>query len=432
MAWNFHEYYTNHDSGLIGKLILAENEKKQLKELRQIIRWRTKEVFEEAKVIAEEVKLQTLTLERVQTRLTSTKLMYLSKKEQHKVAQLICDMDDEAREEFLSLTPRFWTQGSFQYDTLNRPFHPGQEMDIDDGTYMPMPIFESEPKIGHSLLLLLVDSSLKSLAAENDGWIYEAKQTCGRIKIPSKKTHIDVPMYAIPKDQFIQKQTAMAKCRAKVATESIFESYAMDSADTSYNVDSEHVNLALRDGSKKWLNSDPKIVEDWFNDSCNRIGQHLRKVCRFMKAWRDAQWEVGGPSSISLMAATVNILDRVSHNPENMGETMKIIAKHLPEEFSNGVESPDSTDDKPLFPPFYEHGDRERDIIEKLSRLHGILLEAEVTESKTHALDTINVAFGKRVEDHTLIIDEKAAPAFKEVASTASAPAIISSTMVSG
>ncbi|ENA38411.1 hypothetical protein AB52_2979 [Escherichia coli 6-537-08_S1_C2] len=29
-------------------------------------------------------------------------------------------------------------------------------MDIDDGTYMPMTVFESEPRIGHTLLLLLV------------------------------------------------------------------------------------------------------------------------------------------------------------------------------------------------------------------------------------------------------------------------------------
>ncbi|MCV5925990.1 hypothetical protein OFO11_29305, partial [Escherichia coli] len=41
--------------------------------------------------------------------------------------------------------------------------------DIDDGTYIPMTVFESEPSIGHTLLLLLVDTSLKSLEAENDG-----------------------------------------------------------------------------------------------------------------------------------------------------------------------------------------------------------------------------------------------------------------------
>lgn len=51
MTWNFHEYYTNNENGLMGKLVLSANEKKQLINLRQVIRWRTKEVFEEAKIL---------------------------------------------------------------------------------------------------------------------------------------------------------------------------------------------------------------------------------------------------------------------------------------------------------------------------------------------------------------------------------------------
>ncbi|MCC4820522.1 hypothetical protein LMH81_28815, partial [Vibrio lentus] len=85
----------------------------------------------------------------------------------------------------------------------------GQEMDIDDGTYLPMTIFESEPKIGHQLLTLLVDSALKSLVVENKSWEFESKRTCARIKIPTERTHIDVPMYAIPKDKFLDKQVAL-------------------------------------------------------------------------------------------------------------------------------------------------------------------------------------------------------------------------------
>nr|4U0N_A Chain A, Cyclic AMP-GMP synthase [Vibrio cholerae O1 biovar El Tor str. N16961]4U0N_B Chain B, Cyclic AMP-GMP synthase [Vibrio cholerae O1 biovar El Tor str. N16961] len=380
MTWNFHQYYTNRNDGLMGKLVLTDEEKNNLKALRKIIRLRTRDVFEEAKGIAKAVKKSALTFEIIQEKVSTTQIKHLSDSEQREVAKLIYEMDDDARDEFLGLTPRFWTQGSFQYDTLNRPFQPGQEMDIDDGTYMPMPIFESEPKIGHSLLILLVDASLKSLVAENHGWKFEAKQTCGRIKIEAEKTHIDVPMYAIPKDE----------------------------------LDSENVNLALREGDRKWINSDPKIVEDWFNDSCIRIGKHLRKVCRFMKAWRDAQWDVGGPSSISLMAATVNILDSVAHDASDLGETMKIIAKHLPSEFARGVESPDSTDEKPLFPPSYKHGPREMDIMSKLERLPEILSSAESADSKSEALKKINMAFGNRVTNSELIVLAKALPAFAQ------------------
>ncbi|HAS6180493.1 TPA: hypothetical protein I7147_16630 [Vibrio vulnificus] len=430
MAWNFHQYYTNRNDGLMGKLVLTDEEKNNLKALRKIIRLRTRDVFEEAKGIAKAVKKSVLTFEIIQEKVSKTKIQHLSESDQREVAKLIHEMDDDARDEFLGLTPRFWTQGSFQYDTLNRPFQPGQEMDIDDGTYMPMPIFESEPKIGHSLLILLVDASLKSLVAENHGWKFEAKQTCGRIKIEGEKTHIDVPMYAIPKDEFVKKQVALNANRSLLDS-FICESYDLDDT-ASYEVDSENVNLALREGERKWVNSDPKIVEDWFNDSCERIGKHLREVCRFMKAWRDAQWDVGGPSSISLMAATVNILDRVSHDSSDLGETMKIVAKNLPGEFARGVDSPDDTDEKLLFPPSYEHGRREMDIMSKLERLPEILSSAELADSKSEALQKINMAFGNRVTNSDLIVLAKALPAFAQQPSSASKPEKISSTMVSG
>ena len=430
MTWNFHQYYTNRNDGLMGKLVLTDEEKNNLKALRKIIRLRTRDVFEEAKGIAKAVKKSVLTFEIIQEKVSKTKIKHLSASDQLEVAKLIHEMDDDARDEFLGLTPRFWTQGSFQYDTLNRPFQPGQEMDIDDGTYMPMPIFESEPKIGHSLLVLLVDASLKSLVAENHGWKFEAKQTCGRIKIEAEKTHVDIPMYAIPKDEFVKKQVALKANRSLLESVSC-ESYDSDDTD-SYEVDSENVNLALREGERKWVNSDPKIVEDWFNDSCGRIGKHLRKVCRFMKAWRDAQWDVGGPSSISLMAATVNILDRVSHDSSDLGDTMKIVAKNLPGEFARGVESPDDTDEKPLFPPSYKHGRREMDIMSKLERLPEILSSAESADSKSEALKKINMAFGNRVTNSDLIVLAKALPAFDQEPSSASKPEKISSTMVSG
>ncbi|GGP72247.1 cyclic GMP-AMP synthase [Shewanella algicola] len=432
MAWNFHQYYINRNDGLMGKLVLTDEEKNNLKALRKIIRLRTRDVFEEAKGIAKAVKKSVLTFEIIQEKVSKTKIKHLSESDQREVAKLIHEMDEDARDEFLGLTPRFWTQGSFQYDTLNRPFQPGQEMDIDDGTYMPMPIFESEPKIGYTLLVLLVDASLKSLVAENSGWKFEAKQTCGRIKIEGEKTHIDVPMYAIPKDEFMKKQVALNSNRSFLESVGC-ESNVYDSDDTdSYEVDSENVNLALREGERKWINSDPKIVEDWFNDSCGRIGKHLRKVCRFMKAWRDAQWDVGGPSSISLMAATVNILDRVSHDSSDLGETMKIVAKNLPGEFARGVESPDDTDEKPLFPPSYKHGRREMDIMSKLERLPEILSSAELADSKSEALQKINMAFGNRVSNSDLIVLAKALPAFAQEPSSASKPEKISSTMVSG
>ncbi|EGT0640430.1 hypothetical protein JAF85_003160 [Citrobacter werkmanii] len=428
MTWNFHQYYTNRSDGLVGKLLLSEQEKEKLKSLRQMVRIRIRDVFEEAKSIAKDVKKCALTVESTKLKLGNTRLKYLSDDDQKEVAKLIYEMDDETLDEFINLRPRFWTQGSFQYDTLNRPFHYGQEMDIDDGTYLPMPIFENEPKIGHTLLLLLVDSSLKSLEAENAGWVFEKKRTCGRIKIPKEKTHIDIPMYAIPKEQFLKKEEAISE--AVNMRKSMF---TMDSADSEdYKVDSEYVNLALREGLPKWFNSDPKIVEDWFNDSCKRIGRHLRKICRFMKAWRDAQWDVGGPSSICLMTATVNILDRLPHDKDDLGKTMRLVAENLPDEFSRGVESPDDTDEKLLFPSISEHGVWENAVMDRLRKLPEILINAENADTKQSALDIINTAYGNRVTNSDLIILSQTAQVLAAPISKASSPVKISSTMVSG
>ncbi|HCV66885.1 MAG TPA: hypothetical protein DGZ94_16655 [Serratia sp.] len=433
MRWDFNNYYNHNVDGLISKLKLDRTEFDKLKALRQQVRERTRDVFKEAQMVATDVRRYTLTLEGVKLKLEQTNIRYLSVTDRAAVARLIFEMDDEARDDFIKLQPRFWTQGSFQYDTLNRPFHPGQEMDIDDGTYMPMTIFESEPRIGHTLLLLLVDTSLKSLEAENDGWKFEEKNTCGRIKIPREKTHIDVPMYAIPKEQFQTKQTAADSAHIIKSADSMFESLAMNrNMREAYLVESDKVNLALRDGIKKWSISDPKIVEDWFNDSCKRIGVHLRAICRFMKAWRDAQWEVGGPSSISLMTAVVNILDREEHNGSNLTGTMKLVARLLPDEFCRGLESPDDTDEKLLFPAECDHNVHQRAIVETMGELQGILLDAENSGSREDALRKMNEAFGKRVTNASLITSITAAPAFHHSPSKEPAPVKINKTMVSG
>ncbi|MCJ8234687.1 hypothetical protein MPE84_10430 [Aeromonas veronii] len=434
MSWNFHRYYSDSTDGLISKLKLADERIATLKRLRKQVRIRTKIVFEEAKQLAK-ASNPASSFESMKLQVENSRLKHLSPQDQVEVAVLIKDMDPDARKAFLSLTPRFWTQGSFQYDTLNNPyFTPPQEMDIDDGTYLPMTIFEDQPVIGHRLLLLLVDSSLKSLADENEGWEFEAQSKCARLKIPDMNTHIDVPMYAIPEEQFLLKEAALSKSQSNVAMDSAImgtESLACNRAD--YSLDEGCVNLAIRDGKQRWIKSDPKIVEDWFNDCCRRIGSHLRDVCRFMKSWRDVQWkDGGGPSSISLMAATVSILDRVPHDKNDLGATMKLLARYLPTEFSNGVESPDHTDEKPLFPPFNEHGERERGIMEKLSELAVILDDAEKCLTKPLALSSINRAFGCRVNKSDLIVSAPSAPAFAGEPSRGSQAARISSTMASG
>lgn len=435
MDWNFHNYYSNKTDGLISKLKLNSEKISTLKALRKLVRNRIKDVFEEAKKLARTERLDALSMESFKIQVASSLRKYLPTEAQEEIALLIKNMDVPTRKAFLSLKPRFWTQGSFQYDTLNNPYAtPPQEMDIDDGTYLPMTMFANKPIIGHRLLLLLVDTSLKSLVHENHGWKFEAKRTCARLNIPHMNTHIDVPMYAIPNEAFEGKEEASLESSSEQMTKCLDSASSLRVKNRGYYLlDSNTVNLALRGDDEKWTKSDPKIVEDWFDESCYRIGDHLRDLCRFMKAWRDAQWQNGGgPSSILLMTATVNILDRIPHDKNDLGATMKLIAEHLPSEFSKGVISPDKTDEKLLFPSLPELDEKERDIMIKLKNLAAILAQADNASTQELALRAINQAFGQRVTHSHLIIRKQSAPAFKVEPAVQNKAKIISTTMSSG
>ena len=241
-------------------------------------------------------------------------------------------------------------------------------------------------------------------------------------------------MYAIPEEQFLEKEEAVQKALAynRQAQDS-FDLESMSESKEDYAIDPECVNLALRSGAEKWTNSDPKIVEDWFIDSCSRIGSHLKKLCRFLKSWRDAQWPSGGgPSSISLMAATVSILDKYSHDRNNFGSTMRLISSQLPYVFNAGVESPDHTDEKPLFPSYLDQNEEQKLIVKKMEALAQILAESEDAPTKLASLLKANEAFGNRVTNHELIVSKSAAPAFKDEPDGSVAPKTISTTFTSG
>lgn len=433
MTWNFHSYYTNRDTGLIGKLILADYEKDGLKALRQVVRERTRDVFDEAKkLVKSSQQFDSAILLRYEFK--NTHFKYLSGDDQRKLSELIMELSPDLIAEFMKINPRFWTQGSFMYDTLNRPYKPTQEMDIDDGTYLPMQFFEDKPAIGHQLLLLLVDASLKSLAAERYGWLFEPKETCGRIKIPAESVHIDVPMYAIPFEKFIEKEELIRKSAASQIFGEMYDSVSAADHALYDQIETDCVNLAVRKDDAKWIKSDPKDVHLWFQDACQRTGQHLRKVCRILKAWRDAgDWqESNGPSSISLMAAVVDILDRTTVDPKDFGLLMLTVARKLPDAFRNGVESPDENDDRPLFPPYYEHEPKHKEVMQKLEQLVDSLESAYAAHTKQDALDILNGEYGDRVQDISLIVAQAAAPAYESTPLKAKEAAIISTSMKSG
>jgi hypothetical protein len=68
--------------------------------------------------------------------------------------------------------------------------------------------------------------------------------------------------------------------------------------------------LAHRD--EGWKPSDPRKLEEWFRAAVRQHGEQLRRVCRYLKNWRDNRWEGCRLSSIALMACTVGEGNRQS------------------------------------------------------------------------------------------------------------------------
>ena len=94
------------------------------------------------------------------------------------------------------LSPRFFTQGSYAYKTLNSPYRPPtQQADLDDGVYFPFSYVESmPPKIMSELLWRAVDSVLAVIAKEMRWRLITSNANCSRLVI-AEDMHLDVPLY---------------------------------------------------------------------------------------------------------------------------------------------------------------------------------------------------------------------------------------------
>ena len=142
------------------------------------------------------------------------------------------------------LLPSFYGQGSYAMKTLINPIN-GNDYDIDDGVYIDG--YEDEdisnwpiPSTIHKWIKDAVED--RTVAGATD------KDTCVRVNY-AKGYHIDIPAYI---------------CKG----------------DDAY----------LAHKSKGWFISDPKSFTNWFinkvRDDIN-YGEQLRRVVKYIKAWRD-------------------------------------------------------------------------------------------------------------------------------------------------
>ncbi len=210
--------------------------------------------------------------------------------------------------------PRFMTQGSWSYDTCNLPCQtPPQEMDWDLGIYLPVDAWEDnavEPRHAAAAFYRMVEQIVAPVA-QAKGWTLSRKETCVRVNLTGETAHIDLPLYVAPAKEF---QTI----QEHVARKALGQPWALDSAtlaDAQQDWDDlRHISLALRDGT--WRRSDPRAVAKWFEKKRLRHPS-LRRLCRYLKAWRDHTWDSGGPSSIVLMICAAQALDTATKSLDN-------------------------------------------------------------------------------------------------------------------
>jgi len=198
--------------------------------------------------------------------------------------------------------PRFRSQGSCVYRTLIQPAHSGQEMDWDFGVYLPVEIMDARPKTAAKTYFNIVEAALDELCRKRGWSLDRSKTSCVRVKIAAW-AHIDVPLYAVPASEFhtIQER-ARASGQLYATRDSVRLSESVDFAEMAepFWQMIEGVHLATRNG--EWLKTDPEEVARWYNDRVEQHGEQLRRVCRYVKGWRDYYWpNCDGPSSVSLM-----------------------------------------------------------------------------------------------------------------------------------
>ncbi len=228
---------------------------------------------------------------------------------------------------------KFMTQGSFAYGTINAPAQtPHQEIDLDDGMYVPVEFLSNgEPALAAKGLFAFVETALADLCKKNN-WKLAEKPNCVRVKLwPG--AHIDIPIYSIPRDRFTAIREALEKSHTATFA-------ARDSATTSWRLPSDKIMLAQRDGT--WVQSDPQQLHDWVVSRSDRYGAVYKRLCRFFKGWRDYIWLKSPLSSLCIMCAVDQALQKLNGFPtEDRDDALILkIAKELPDLFNGKIENP--------------------------------------------------------------------------------------------
>lgn len=228
--------------------------------------------------------------------------------------------------------PRFFTQGSWAYKTLNAPAKKPQQADVDYGCYLPLSFVSQtkRPSTAATVFFAAAEEALKPLIEAKQWTLVTDKPTCIRIVI-SQYAHIDIPLYAIPDDEF----ETLAKSARSHGFDSIMDGVRLSEQDAWTALPADKVLLAHRECD--WMPSDPRPVKEWFLNQVAAKGEQLRRVVRYLKAFRDWKWSNGGPASILLMAASASLFEK--RNGRDDLALLDVVAG-LPGKLRAGVNNP--------------------------------------------------------------------------------------------
>jgi len=371
--------HNNTGACFLDNLTPHEHEKLQMDKVKQLVRQTIRDAFKKAHELIEQSGIAALSAN------YSISLEDFS---------LLEEQQQTAFEAFKKVNPKFRSQGSSVYGTLNRPAQtPPQQMDVDDGVYLPMNTFEdSSPVIGKKAFFKIVDTALINLCRQK-GWKFEQKPTCARIVI-NEPFHFDVPLYAIPDAQyrkFVESQDAVA-------------SLSMDQKQPEFILEPNQVYLAMRD-EEHWKPSDPKEVSEWFQKQKKLHHAYLGRTCRYIKAWRDHTWPDGAISSIALMACVVETfnLSQYSQGFRTQTEALLACASNLPEQLRKGVILP--INDELIYPRTRDLPHQEEVITKAEGLKNTINFCVKSAPEKHDCLAGLTSVFGSRIPNNTGYIE---------------------------
>lgn len=313
------------------------------------------------------------------------------------------------------LRPKFKMQGSFAYRTLNDPAHrPPQEIDLDDGIFVPVSFLSSQgqthPAIISAGYFAAVETLLLPVCKQNGWTLITDKPSCVRVEL-ADDAHIDFALYAIPDEEFSDLIETELLAKALAQDRQLLTDSIEFAEDIYRGIREDQIMLAHRD--EGWKPSDPRKLEDWFRRALRERGEQLRRVCRYLKGWRDYNWEACRLSSIALMACVVAAYDDVESAPAENRDDLALlsVAERLPNFLHGRISNPVVDGqflDEGWSPEERAHFVSAANAL--LARLQDAIIGTDCTQQ---ALASLVQAFGDRLpDDHTLIkADGVASPA---------------------